>query len=263
MAFATHYRFRPLTINPGKPRENLKVERPFYYLETNFLNGRKFRDKQDLKERLKTWLLRRNDQRIHRTTRQKPIDLYKEELGFLQPLPAKQYDTSIIGYRIVNNESAIQWENYFYIVPSQYMYETCPVRVNEKEIIIYSPGCEQIKCYPLAEKGRANRYIGRRKEPQKYSLPAKEVAERLNAYGPIMQEYIQKLKKQKPGTYLHHWRQILSLKANYMAEDIIVAVKRALRYRVFGSQAIENFLKVNAEKKSEVTFSSKSQSHES
>ena len=263
LAFATHYRFRPLTINPGKPRENLKVERPFYYLETNFLNGRKFRDKQDLKERLKTWLLRRNDQRIHRTTRQKPIDLYKEELGFLQPLPAKQYDTSIIGYRIVNNESAIQWENYFYIVPSQYMYETCPVRVNEKEIIIYSPGCEQIKCYPLAEKGRANRYIGRRKEPQKYSLPAKEVAERLNAYGPIMQEYIQKLKKQKPGTYLHHWRQILSLKANYMAEDIIVAVKRALRYRVFGSQAIENFLKVNAEKKSEVTFSSKSQSHES
>jgi len=173
LAFATHYRFRPLTITPGKPRENLKVERPFYYLETNFLNGRKFRDKQDLKEQLKAWLLGRNDQRIHRTTKQKPIDLYKEELGFLQSLPTKQYDTSIIGYRIVNNESAIQWENYYYIVPSQYMYETCPVRVNEKEIIIYSPGCEQIKCYPLAEKGRANRYIGRGKGPKKHNLPKK------------------------------------------------------------------------------------------
>jgi transposase len=39
LQFATHYRFRPLTIRPGKPRENLKVERPFYFLETNFLNA--------------------------------------------------------------------------------------------------------------------------------------------------------------------------------------------------------------------------------
>lgn len=262
LSFATHYRFRPLTIHPGKPHENLKVERPFYYLETNFLNGRKFRNKQDLKEQLKTWLLGRNDQRIHRTTKQKPIDLYKEELPVLQSLPAKQYDTSIIEYRIVNNESAIQWENYFYIVPGKYMYESCPVRVNGSEIIIYSPGFEQIKCYPLAEKGRKNRYIGRGKKAQKYCLPAKEIIERLNAFGPVMQEYTGQLKKQKAGTYLHHCRQILSLKANYLSDDIIVAVKRALRYRVFGSQAIENFLKVNAEKKSELTFSSKSTSND-
>ena len=31
LEFATHYRFRPLTITPGKPVENLKVERPFHY----------------------------------------------------------------------------------------------------------------------------------------------------------------------------------------------------------------------------------------
>ena len=262
LSFATHYRFRPLTIHPGKPRENLKVERPFYYLETNFLNGRKFKNKQDLKIQLKTWLLERNDQRIHRTTKQKPIDLYKEELSSLQGLPVKQYDTSILEYRIVNNESAIQWDNYYYVVPKQYMYETCPVRVNEKEVIIYSPCCEQIKCYPLAEKGRKNRYIGQEKKTQKYSLSAKEVAERLNAYGPVMQEYIQKLKKHKSGTYLHHWRHIISLKANYMADDIIVAVKRALRYHVFESQSIENFLKMNAEKKSEVIFPKKSPSND-
>lgn len=263
LAFATHYRFRPLTIHPGKPRENLKVERPFYYLETNFLNGRSFQNKKDLIAQLKTWLTGRNDQRIHRTTRRKPIELYQEELPYLQPLPAKQYDTSVIAYRIVNNESAIQWENYYYIVPVQYMYETCPVRVSEKEIIFYNPGCEQIKCYPLAEKGRKNRYIGRKASAQKYSLPAKEVAQRLHAFGPIMQQYVQKLKKQKPGTYLHHWRNILSLKANYHPEDIVVAVKRALRYRVFEAQAIENFLNINAEKKSEITFSPKTPSNES
>ena len=46
LGFASHYGFRPLAIHPRKPTENLKIERPFYYLETNFLNGRRFRDKK-------------------------------------------------------------------------------------------------------------------------------------------------------------------------------------------------------------------------
>ena len=164
LEFATHYRFRPLTIHPGRPKENLKIERPFYYLEINFLNARKFFNKQDLKEQLLQWLQINNDQRIHRTTRSKPIDMYKEELPYLQTLPLKQFDTSRIEYRIVNNESCIELDNYYYVVQNEYMFESCPVRVNDTEIIIYSPGCEEIKRYPLAEKGRKDRYIGRSRQ---------------------------------------------------------------------------------------------------
>jgi transposase len=262
LSFASHYRFRPLTIHPGEPRENLKIERPFYYLETNFLNGRKFRNKQDLKDQLKTWLLGYNDVRTHRTTRQQPIELYKQEFPSLQCLPAKHYDTSVIEYRIVNNESAIRWENYFYIVPCKYMYETCPVRATDKQITIYSPDCKEIITYPIAEKGRKNPYIGREEKTHKYVLPIKEVANRLQAFGPIMQEYMGQLKKYKPDTYRHHWHHILSLKVNYHPEDILVAVNRALKYRVFEARAIVKFLEVNAEKKTEITFSSKTPSHE-
>ncbi|MFA5433269.1 MAG: IS21 family transposase [Candidatus Paceibacterota bacterium] len=113
LGFATHYRFIPLTIHPGQPRENLKVERPFWYLEKSFLNGREFRDKEDLKAQLQSWLSQYNDERIHRTTGRKPIELYQEELAFLQPLPVVGYDTSTIEYRVVNHESAIQWGGYY------------------------------------------------------------------------------------------------------------------------------------------------------
>lgn len=262
LSFATHYCFRPLAIRPGKPRENLKVERPFYYLETNFLNGRSFRDKQDLKAQLQSWLTGKNDQRIHRSTGQKPIELYGEEVAFLQPLPAKQYDTSIIEYRIVNHESAIQWDNYYYMVPAEYMYESCPVRVNGGQIIIYSPDCRQIATHQLAEKGRKDRYIGRVKQAGKYSLSGHQIAERLHAFGPIMGEYIQKIKKHKPSTYMHHLRHILSLKVNYRSQDITDAVRRALKYRVFDSRAIANFLEVNAQKQSEVIFPAKTASND-
>ena len=177
-----------------------------------------------------------------------------------------KYDTSVIEcctrHRIVNNEAAIQWEGYYYIVPSQYMYETCAVRIGEDEITIYSPDCKQIAKHPLAEKGRKNRYIGRKDKTQKYVFTAGEVALRLEAFGPVMQEYIQAVKKIKSGSYRHHLRHILSLKANYRSEDIIAAVKRALKFRVFEAKAIDNFLKMNAEKKSEITFPPKYTSNE-
>ncbi|MGV8133767.1 MAG: IS21 family transposase [Mangrovibacterium sp.] len=262
LGFATHYRFIPLTIHPGQPRENLKVERPFWYLEKSFLNGREFRDKEDLKAQLQSWLSEYNDERIHRTTGKKPIELYREELAFLQPLPAVGYDTSTIEYRVVNHESAIQWDGYYYMVPKGYLYETCPVRVCEKEITIYSPACHPLVSYPLAEKGRKERYIGRCNPAGKHIPEASEVALRLDAFGPLMQQYTRELKHYNPGTFLHHFRHLLSLKVSYSSDDILRAVKRALKYHVYEAQAVENFLKVNAQKQAEIDFNFKTTSRE-
>jgi len=253
--FASHYCFAPLTIHPGKPRENLKVERPFYYLEKNFLNARSFFDISDLKKQLSEWLLMVNDQRIHRTTRRKPIDLFRNiEFALLQRLPRKQYDTSTIEYRVVNNESCIEWQGYYYVVPKDYMFETCPVRGGKEQIIIYGSGFEEIIRYAIPENGRENRYIGRsRSQSSKISYPkTKEVIFRLQALGHIMEEYIEQVKRHKPTSYRHHLMGVLSLKVNYHRDDIIMAVRRALDYKVYEYGSIENFLSVNAEKKSEI-----------
>jgi hypothetical protein len=39
---------------------------------------------------------------------------------------------------------------------------------------------------------------------------------------------------------------------NYEIDDIVIAVKRSLKYKVLDARAIENFLNVNAQKKNEV-----------
>jgi transposase len=120
LEFSTFYRFRPITITPRRPQENLKVERPFWYFEQSFLNGREFKAMDDLKDQLWQWLREVNDVRKHGTTKKRPIDMYIEEHPFLQPLPANHFDTSLVRHKVVNQESCIYWEGYQYVVPEKY-----------------------------------------------------------------------------------------------------------------------------------------------
>ena len=258
LEFATHYRFRPLTIRPGHPSENLKVERPFYYLERSFLNGREFRDMDDLKEQLRHWLTDVNDVRIHATTRQRPIDMYIEEHPYLQVLPGNHFNTSQVVHLVVNQESCVQWKGYLYVVPQQYMYEVCPVRIAENQMVVYSPIGEQLATHPLAEPGRKERYVGvHQKTGKKPDLDIADVISRLEAFAPEMSEYINQVKRHKPGSWRHHLKSLLAMKVNYHVDDILVAVRRAQQYKVFESGAIERFLTNNSEPRYSIKLSFK------
>lgn len=258
LEFATHYRFTPQSITPGKPIENLKIERPFYYLERSFLNGRSFNNLDDLKEQLQRWLLEVNDLRIHQTTKQKPIDLYTEEHPHLQLLPRHHYDTADLTHLAVNQESCVQWKGYQYVVPQKYMYEVCPVRITESELIVYSPDGEQIATHPLAQKGQKGRYVGQRQNSGKSSGPSiKDVITRLEAFAPDMKDYIEQLKRHKQASWGYHLRKLLALKVNYRVEDIVLAVRRAQSFKVYDAATIEGFLDNNSESRYPIKLSIK------
>jgi transposase len=258
LEFATHYRFRPLTIRPGRPSENLKVERPFYYLERSFLNGREFRDMDDLKIQLRQWLTDVNDARIHGTTKKRPIDMYIEEHPYLQVLPGNHFDTSQVVHLVVNQESCVQWKSYLYVVPEKYMYEICLVRISEDHLVVYSPGGEQLVTHPLARQGQKERYVGvHQRTGRKPDLAMADVISRLEGFGSEMVEYIGQVKRHKPGSWRHHLKSLLAMKVNYRVEDILVAVRRAQQYKVFESGAIERFLVNNSEPRYSIKLSFK------
>jgi transposase len=248
LEFATFYRFRPLTITPGKPTENLKIERPFYYLERSFLNGREFLDRDDLKEQLRGWLTDVNDVRTHATTRKRPIDMFIQEHPYLQALPANHFDTSEVTHLVVSQESCVQWKGYQYVVPQKYMYEVCPVRITEDHLVVYSPLGEQLAFHPLAEPGQMERYVGvPHKTGKKPDLAIADVISRLEGFSPEMGDYIEQVRRHKPGSWRHHLKSLLALKVNYRVDDILVAIRRARQYKVFESGAIERFLANNSE----------------
>lgn len=214
LEFASWYRFKPLTITPGKPRENLRIERPFYYLEKNFLNGRSFCNLQDLKDQLLVWLQGVNDPRVHRTTRETPLNMYQKEYPFLQSLPASHYDTSLTGYRVVNNESRVEWNGFFYAVPAPYMHQMCLVKESQDQVCIYGPCGSEIIRHSLPSKNASSKYVGRPALPPRHKASPRleEVKLRLEAMGEVMTCYVQEIIKHKPSSYRHHLHKVLGLK---------------------------------------------------
>ena len=86
LAFATHYGYKVWACRRRRPRTKGKAERQFRYVESNFLNGRSFRNFAHLNDCLAQWLAEVADVRIHRETKRRPIDLHAEELPYLIPL---------------------------------------------------------------------------------------------------------------------------------------------------------------------------------
>ena len=114
LAFATHYGYRVWACRRRRPQTKGKCERPFRYVEENFLNGRSFRNFEHLNECLAKWLAEVADVRMHRETKRRPVDLHAEELPYLIPLPEKPYDTALVVYRTVNAEGMVAHRQNFY-----------------------------------------------------------------------------------------------------------------------------------------------------
>jgi hypothetical protein len=95
------------------------------------------------------------------------------------------------------------------------------------------------------------------KTGKKPDLEIADVISRLEAFAPEMSEYIEQVKRHKPGSWRHHLKSMLALKINYRVEDILVAIRRAQSYKVFDSGAIERFLENNSEPRYSIKLSFK------
>ena len=56
LAFSGHYEFRPVAVRRGHPNDKPRTERSFWEVERSFLNGREFRDLDDMRAQLAHWL---------------------------------------------------------------------------------------------------------------------------------------------------------------------------------------------------------------
>jgi len=251
LAFATHYGFQPWACRPYRPQTKGKVEKPFQYVAGNLLNGRTFTSLEHLNQMTAQWLAEIADVHIHRETKRRPIDLYEEERSHLLALPSQPYDTARVLYRTVDPEGHVAWLQNFYSVPWQRIGELLPVRVTEKELIVYGPDVKEIarhELFPSGVTGQKNslpEHSPGRDHQQKRELLKQRFAE----FGPDGTLFFDELLRTR-----HHGKdeavRVLRLLAVYRREDLIRALERAVRYRAFSWSAVERIVAAQARPRS-------------
>lgn len=245
LAFATHYGFRPVACRPRRPQTKGKVERPFHYVEVNLLNGRTFRSLAHLNEVAARWLAEVADVRIHRETKQSPLERHALERTLLIPLPATHYETAQVVYRTVTVEGFIVWKQNQYSVPWRYLGQVLPVRVTAEDVMVYSPLLDtEIARHALLPSTQLHQ---QRVDPAHHPAPndtrQRHAALKLRyeELGAIAVQFLEGLTKTQR-YHGDHARRVLAFLGTYSRADVLAALERAVRYGAYAASSIERIL---------------------
>ena len=246
LSFATHYGFRPWACRPRRPQTKGKVERPFHYVETSLLNGRTFRSLEHLNEVTRWWLASVGDVRTHRTTNKRPTDAHAEELPHLLPLPARDYDTARVVYRVVDAEGCVRYGNNQYSAPWRLVGELLPVRVTETELLVYDHQIRQVAQHLLLIGQTGQRQEDPAHRPPRDQREQLELfRQRFAELGEVASRFLEGLlKKQRCGK--HQAQRVLLLLQAYHREDVLAAMERAVVYHAYSLASLERILGMQA-----------------
>jgi transposase len=243
LAFAAHYGFRPVACRVRRPQTKGKVERHFFYVETNLLNGRSFQGLEHLNEITARWLAEVANVRIHRQTKARPVDRHAEEQPHLQPLPARPFDTSEVVYRSVDAEGFVVYRQNFYAAPWRLLGQTVAVRVTQDELTIYDPSFVTAACHRLFPRS----VVGQRSHCPDHEPPRDsqqrlaQLTARYAEFGPAGTRFLEGLlASARYGK--NQAERVLSLAAAYPRSDVLAALERAVQFGAFSLQAIARIL---------------------
>ena len=242
LAFATHYGYKPWACQIRRPQTKGKVERPFYYIEMNLLNGREFRTLEHLNETAQWWLAEVADVRIHATTRKTPLELHAEELPHLLSMPALQFDTAQVVYRIVDTDGTIQYANNRYSVPWRLVGESLPVRITEDHLLAYDRSLSEVARHvPLVGHSGQRRIDPAHTPPREHEEQMQRLRERYAELGEIGVRYLEGLESKQRNSK-HQALQVLGLLHAYHKSDLLRAMQRGIEYYAYGFSALERIL---------------------
>ena len=252
LAFATHYGFTPWACRVRRSQTKGKVERPFYYVETNLLNGRTFRTLEHLNEVTAWWLTNVADVRVHRETRQRPIDRHAEERPHLIPLPAgglRRRDRRLPrrqrrGLRRLSAEL---------LLGPLAAHRPGAARARHRDRTDRLRPDRRRGRPPPPVPGRAPRASGRSRRrigpPPTRDSTKLLLRERFTELGPIAVRFLDGvLREQRQGK--NQAGKVLALLGTYARADLLAALDRAVRFGAYSINAVERILAAQAQPKS-------------
>jgi transposase len=243
--FARHYGFAIEILPPGMPRLHGKVERPFSYLEGNFLAGRTFTDLDDLNRKVAAWLVKANE-RIHGTTRERPIDRLGVERLALKPLPRQRAELARTVERKIQTDFSVVVATNRYSVPPRHVGQFATVKVYTEHLEIVVDN-EVVARHALLQGGYGRSLLAEHEAAFRDATPRRELLRAaFLRLGAPAEEYFQGLRRTRGNGAAYHMARILRLADRHGSATTSGALAHAARYGAFSAEAIARVLQGRA-----------------
>jgi hypothetical protein len=244
LAFSTHYEFRPLAVRRGHPNDKPRTERSFWEVERSFLNGREFRDLDDMRAQLADWLTRIVDHRKHE--KRTALERFAQEKEHLVRFPRHPYDTARVVYRLCSIEGFVAWAGNHYAVPYEHVTDILPVRITQHELFVYAADLRCVARHELGPRGADQRLdpAGLHPAPKwrKSPVDADQLRICFENMGEQSADFFRQLSAGGPRAWAWQARRIVLLRERYSTQELDAALGHAASFGVLDYASVERIV---------------------
>jgi transposase len=244
-AFGELFGFEFMAHAIGHADRKGRVERPFAYVEGNFLAGRTFADWTDLNAQALTWCREVTNAKPKRVLGMSPQAAYAMEKAHLLALPAYIPPVTEIHYRVVDCYGFVHLDTNRYSVPERLVGKKVAVHKRLDQVLVFRDQ-QQVATHArlIGQRQGEQRAAGHhprleRRTPGTGPSPQEQA---LSGQAPVLDRYVAALKKRAPGRGVGKLRRLLALKRTYPAQPFLAAITLALQYGLFDLNRLERLI---------------------
>jgi hypothetical protein len=243
-AFAERFGFEWVAHAIGNANRSGRVERPFHFIEGNFLAGRTFSGWEDLNQRAREWCDKVNST-YKKHIRAVPRELFAVERLHLQPLPAWIPEVYRLQHRLVDIEGYVALHSNRYSVPVDWIGRRVEVRETKDKIEIQLDARRMVTHRRIAEAEHQRITLAEHRPPRgQHALRPDPHPEEnaIVAAAPELAEYVAGLKQRSRKGITLALRQLLRFVREYPRQPLLAAAREASHYGLYDLDRLERMI---------------------
>ena len=220
-----------------------RIERPFYWVEKNFLPGRSFASFDDLNAQALHWCIEVANAKPKRALGMSPEAAYVMEKPHLRSLPAVLPAVYDVFDRVVDLYGFVSVDTNRYSVPERLVGKTVTVYKHYANIEIHYRRMS-VAIHPRLIGVRDARHTlpGHHTIPQRAPRQPALHAQLLCGEHPALDAYVAALGAHLHGRGTRALNRLLQLKRSYPPQPFLAAVEQALKYGLFDLIRLETLV---------------------
>lgn len=242
-AFARSLGFEFMAHRLNDPNRKARIERPFAWIEGNFLPGRRFDSFEDVNAQARRWCMEVANAKPKRSLGMAPEAAYVLEKPHLRGLPALLPSVYEVFERVVDLYGFVSVDTNRYSVPERLVGQTVTVYKHFERIdiharrVLVASHARLVGVRDMRSTLPGHHTVPRR-EPRQPSLHAQGLC----GQHPLLDRYVAALAQHRRGRDTRALQRLLQIKRTYPLQPLLAALEQALKYGLFDLVRLERLV---------------------